>query len=93
MPFHVRLEVRRTLRADTDADSQRHGCVSGKRLQHHSRSFTSSDDIDRGCGSQCSDQARVEQGVLNEAARIGSLERRMQDGMQVVTEVWNGKGQ
>jgi len=30
---------------------------------------------------------------MNQAAGVGSIERRMQDGMQVVTEVWNGAGQ
>jgi hypothetical protein len=38
-------------------------------------------------------EAGFVKGVINEAAGIGGIERRMQDGMQVVAEVWNGAGQ
>jgi hypothetical protein len=30
---------------------------------------------------------------MNEAAGIGGIKRRMQDGKQVGAEVWNGAGQ
>ena len=30
---------------------------------------------------------------MNQAAGIGSIERRMQDSSEVVTEVWNGARQ
>jgi hypothetical protein len=93
VPFRVSRKIRGARRADTHADTQRHSAGARERVQHHARCLADGNDIDSGSGLQLGRKSRIAKGVMNQAAGVSSIERRMQDSTEVVTEVWNGARQ
>jgi len=93
VPLGVRRKLSRARRSDPHPDTQRHSGGARERVQHHARSLADGNDINGGSGLQGSGQVGIAKGVMDQAAGIGSIERRMQDSTEVVTEVWNGARQ
>jgi len=93
VPFGVWRKIARARRSDPQADTQGHSGGAGERVQHHARRLADGNDINGGSGPQGSGQSGIAKGVMNQTAGIGSIQRRMQDSTEVVTEVWNGARQ
>ena len=93
VPLRALRQVRRTERPDPHSGSQGHARSNRKRVEHDACRLADGDDVNRRCGLHGGHETGFVKGVMNEAAGIGGIERRMQDGVQVVAEVWNGAGQ
>ena len=75
-----------------DADTRAHLQAGGacKDPEHPGRRLSRCNHIDGRCAMHHRDDRGIAQRLMNEAAGIGSFERRMEDGTQVVTKVLNG---
>jgi hypothetical protein len=93
VPFRVGRKICRAQRSDPHADTRRDSGGARERVQHHARRLADGNDINGGSGSQSSGQSGIAKGVMKQAAGICSIERRVQDSTEVVTEVWNGARQ
>jgi hypothetical protein len=93
VPFRARRKICGARGSNPHADAQRHSGGARERVQHHARRLADGNDINGGSGPQSSGQSGVAKGVMNQAAGIGSIERRMQDSTEVETKVWNGARQ
>ena len=93
VPLRAFRRVRRTERSDPDPGPQRNTCGARKRMEHDACRLADGNDVNRRRRLHGGDETGFVKGVMNEAAGIGGMKRRMQDGMQVGTKVWNGTGQ
>ena len=93
VPLRALRQVRGTEQPDPDPGTQRHTSGASKRVEHGARRLADGNDVNRRRRLHGGHETGFVKGVMNEAAGIGGIERRMQDGMQVVAEVWNGAGQ
>jgi hypothetical protein len=62
-------------------------------VEHDARRLADGNDVNRRRGPHGGHETGFVKGVMNEAAGIGGIKRRMHDGKQVGAEVWNGAGQ